>query len=311
MREAGTEERSQQRRCEFHGSSLSKRGAIELTLTAMPNAPRLQAPSGTCDSHMHIFDARYPHSPHARRHEPDALISEYRELQRRLGLERVVVVQPDAYGQDNRCTLDAIAALGPGARGIAIVDDTATDAELDRLTRAGMRGVRFRMLDTPQLGWALLSVMAPRLDNVGWHIQFQMDGRYLEEREPLLKSLPCALVIEHIGKFLEPVSPRHPGFQSLLRLVDTGRCWVKLSGAYMTSKSGPPLYEDLGVLAKALVRHAPERMVWASNWPHPPARAEGRVPDDAELLDVMLDWAPDEKIRDRILVDNPAALYGF
>lgn len=259
---------------------------------------------------MHIFDSRFPLAGKARRKEADAPVSEYRKVQQRLGLERVVVVQPTAYGKDNRCTLQAIADLGAGARGIAVVDDTVTDAELGQLTAGGIRGVRFRMLDTPELPWELLPGMAARLAAVGWHVQFQMDGRYLHERESLLASLPCTLVIEHIGKFLEPVPVSDPGFQALLRLVDSGSVWVKLSGAYMMSKSGPPLYEDMGVLAKALVRHAPERLVWASNWPHPSHRGAS-VPDDAAQLDVMLDWAPDERTRNRILADNPAKLYGY
>jgi D-galactarolactone isomerase len=137
-----------------------------------------------------------------------------------------------------------------------------------------------------------------------------MDGRELHTRAPLLQNLPCELVIEHIGKFFEPVGVDHAGFQALLRLLDSGRCWVKLSGAYMMSKSGPPLYEDIGVLAKALVKHAPDRMVWATNWPHPMATREA-IPDDAQLLDLLLDWAPDESTRRRILVDNPDVLYGF
>lgn len=112
------------------------------------------------------------------------------------------------------------------------------------------------------------------------------------------------------GRFLEPVPPEHPGFQSLLRLVDTGRCWVKLSGAYMTSKGGPPLYADMGMLAKELVRRAPERLVWASNWPHPVSPG-GPMPDNAVLLDLLLDWAPDGTARNRILAANPAELYGF
>ena len=152
--------------------------------------------------------------------------------------------------------------------------------------------------------------MAARIAAHGWHIQFQMDGRYFEEREALLKSLPGTVVIEHIGKFLEPVPENHPGFQSLLRLVDTGRFWVKLSGAYMMSKSGPPHYEDIGLLAKALVNCAPERMVWASNWPHP-LPGDAPVPDDALLLDLLLDWAPNEKTRSLILSANPGKLYGF
>jgi D-galactarolactone isomerase len=161
------------------------------------------------------------------------------------------------------------------------------------------------------LPWDLLEPMAARLAHFGWHVQFQMDGRDFETREALLKRLPCTLVIEHVGKFLEPVPVHHPGFQSLLRLVDTGRVWVKLSGAYMMSKLGPPLYEDIGVLAKALVKRAPERMVWASNWPHPSSGASPEKPDEAVLLDLMLDWAPDTATRNRILADNPAKLYGF
>lgn len=273
-------------------------------------APRLKTPPGACDCHMHIFDARYPLAEKARRQEPDATVAEYRGVQRRLGLERVVVVQPTAYGRDNRCTLEAVAALGPNARGIAVVDTGVTDAELQRLARGGMRGVRFRMLDDPELPWEMLEEMAARIASHGWHIQFQMDGRHFEERESLLKRLPGTLVIEHIGKFLEPVPVDHPGFRSLLRLVESGRCWVKLSGAYMISKTGGPHYADIGALAKALVRHAPERLVWASNWPHPMSRG-GVLPYDANLLDLLLDWAPDGRIRDRILSSNPAALYGF
>ena len=272
--------------------------------------PKLKTPPGACDCHMHIFDSRFPLAEKARRQEADAPVSEYRKLQQRLGLERVVVVQPTSYGRDNRCTLEAIAQLGAGARGIAVVDSGATDAELERLTRGGIRGVRFRMLDQPELPWEMLGEMAARVAAFGWHVQFQMDGRYFEEREDLLKRLPGTLVIEHIGKFLEPVAPAHPGFRSLLRLVDAGCCWVKLSGAYMMSKSGPPLYADIGVLAKALVERAPERLVWASNWPHPLSRG-GAMPEDAVLLDLLLDWAPDEKVRNRILAANPAELYGF
>lgn len=259
---------------------------------------------------MHVFDSRFPLAEKARRKEPDAPVTEYRRVQRRLGLERVVIVQPTAYGKDNRCTLEAIAQLGARARGIAVVDTAASDAELERLTRAGVRGVRFRMLDQPELPWEMLGEMAARVAAFGWHVQFQMDGRYFEEREALLQRLPGTLVIEHVGKFLESVPPEHPGFQSLLRLVDTGRCWVKLSGAYMMSRTGAPLYSDVGALAKELVKRAPERLVWGSNWPHPLSRG-GAMPDDAVLLDLLLDWAPDESTRNRILAGNPAQLYGF
>ena len=125
---------------------------------------------------MHIFDSRFPLAEKARRKEADALVSEYRKVQLRLGLERVVVVQPTAYGKDNRCTLEAIAQLGEGARGIAVVDTTVSESELERLTRAGIRGVRFRMLDQPELPWEMLGEMAARVAACGWHIQFQWTG---------------------------------------------------------------------------------------------------------------------------------------
>ena len=268
------------------------------------------APAGACDCHMHIFDARFPLAAKARRQEPDALVPAYRKVQQALGLERVVVVQPTAYGKDNRCTLEALAKFDGAARGVAIIDDATSDAEIEQLTRGGMRGVRFRMTGDPELPWEMLPRMAARLAAHGWHVQFQMDGRELHTREPLLKSLPCELVVEHIGKFFEPVGAEHPGFQALLRLIDGGRCWVKLSGAYMMSKSGPPLYKDIGVPARALVAHAPERMVWGSNWPHPMSTRD-TMPDDAQLLDLLHYWAPDDVTRRRILVENPAQLYGF
>ena len=275
-----------------------------------PSKPRLVAPAGTCDTHMHVYDRRFPKAPTALITPPDASVGAYREMCRRLGIERTVVVQPTTYGRDNRCTLDAIAALGANARGIAVVDEAVADAELDRLTRAGIRGVRFHMLPGGALGWESLEAIAVRVQVCGWHVQLQLDGREFVEREALIRRFPGTLVIDHTGKFLEPVAPGHAAFKVLLALVDNGRTYVKLSAPYEVSKVGPPHYGDVGALAKALVRAAPERMLWASNWPHPSSPADNK-PDDATLLDVLLDWVPDQAVRRRILVDNPARLYGF
>jgi D-galactarolactone isomerase len=140
-------------------------------------------------------------------------------------------------------------------------------------------------------------------------LQLQLDGRDLPERAAVLKRLPATLVIDHNGKFLEPVAPEHPAFRTLLGLLEGGDCWVKVSAPYETSREGPPLYGDVGALAKELIRATPERMVWASNWPHPTALDD--PPDDAVLLDLLLEWTGDEPLRRRILTDNPAALYGF
>ncbi len=272
--------------------------------------PRLEAPAGSCDTHIHIYGprARYPLAPSCVLTPPDGPVDAYRRVMDRLGLTRVVIVQPSAYGTDNRCTLDAIAALGECARGVAVVDQTASDDELAQLSDAGIRGIRFFMLPGGALPWEILESMAARTHDFGWHVQLQLDGRELPRWESLLLRLPGTLVVDHNGKFLEPVGTDHPGFRTLLRLLDTGRCWVKVSAPYETSKQGPPAYGDVAVLAKALITAAPERMLWASNWPHPTAQDD--PPDDAVLLDLLLDWA-EAPTRRRILVDNPAELYGF
>jgi D-galactarolactone isomerase len=276
--------------------------------SSVESRPRLKAPAGTCDTHMHIYERGYPKAPTALMEAPDAPLSAYLEVRARLGIERTVVVQPSTYGTDNRCTLAAIAAMGSSARGVAVVDQTVTDAELDRLTKLGIRGIRFHMLPGGALSWDILETMAARTANFGWHVQLQFDGRQLPEREALIKRLAGTLVIDHVGKFLEPVAPDHPSFRVLLRLLENGRTWVKLSAPYEVSKVGPPNYDDVGALAKALVKAAPDRMLWATNWPH-----VGQInrPDDGVMLDMLLDWVADEATRRKVLVENPARLYGF
>lgn len=273
--------------------------------------PRLEPPSGTTDCHIHIYGPRrdYPWAPTCPIPPPYAPLAAYRELMARLGLARTVIVQPRAYATDNRCTLEALKALGPAARAVVVVDAGVSESELAALTRAGVRGLRFFMLPGGVLGWDIMEEMAARIAAFGWHIQLQLDGRELAEREAFLRRLPTPLVVDHNGKFLEPVDLDHPAFKALLRLVEGGRTWVKVSAPYETSRLGPPRYQDVGALAKALIATAPERMVWASNWPHPTALA--KLPDDALLLDLLLEWTDDETIRRKILRDNPAALYGF
>ena len=282
-----------------------------IAATVTESTPRLGCPPGAADCHIHIYGTRedYPLAPTCPFPPPLAPVEVYRGLMARLGLDRVVIVQPSAYGKDNRCTLDALAELGEAARAVVVVDESVTDAELERLTGLGVCAIRFFMLPGGALPWSSLEGMAARVAPFGWHVQLQLDGRDLPEYEAVLKRLPVPLSIAHNGKFLEPVTPGHAGFRTLLRLVEGGDCWVKVAAPYETSHEGPPLYGDVGVLAKALIRAAPERMVWASNWPHPSALAN--LPDDAVLLDMLLDWTQDESVRRRILVDNPAELYGF
>jgi D-galactarolactone isomerase len=270
---------------------------------------KFRMPAGACDTHMHFYDEKVLGAPGTPLpgHFP---VEAYRELQKALGLERVIVVQPNGYRDNNTVTLDSIAKIGSNARGVAVVKPGVADAELERLTIGGIRGLRIMTLHGGTLGFDVMDEMMARVHPVGWHANIQLDGRELPKYEAQLKRLPGRFVIDHTGKFLEPVQTDSEPFRSLLNLVDTGRCWVKLSAPYETSKTGAPKYEDVGRLAKALVKKAPERMLWASNWPHPMARKPA-PPDDAALLDLLADWAPDDATRKKILTDNPAELYGF
>jgi D-galactarolactone isomerase len=270
---------------------------------------RITVPRGATDTHMHIYDAAQPTAPGT--FMPGNFpVEDYRAMQKGLGLERVIVVQPNAYADDNSVTLTAMRALGKGAKGVAVVQSSVKDAELERLTKAGICAVRIMTLHGGMLGFGVMDAVMARVHPFGWHANIQLDGRELPRYEAQIKRLPGNFVIDHTGKFLEPVSPEHAAFKSLLRLIDTGRCWVKLSAPYETSKTGAPKYEDVSRLAKALVKHAPSRMLWASNWPHPSARNPA-PPKDEDLLDLLADWAPDAKVQKQILVDNPAELYGF
>jgi D-galactarolactone isomerase len=257
---------------------------------------------------MHFYNAEFPSAPTALMTPPDAWVDGYRSIQKRLNLERVVVVQPTTYGTDNSCQLEAMKSFGENARGVMVADLSATDEELERLTRLGVRGVRFHMLPGGALPWDILEEMAARVNNFGWHVQLQMNGREFPEREALLKRLPCDLVVDHVGRFMGPVPTDDPAFKVLLQFLETGRCWVKLSAPYESSESGPPEWADVSPEARALVQAAPERMLWASNWPHP---GQKNPPDEGDLLDLLLDWVDDESTWNRILADNPAELYGF
>ncbi|MBL8834176.1 MAG: amidohydrolase family protein [Rhodospirillales bacterium] len=273
--------------------------------------PLLKAPQGACDCAIHVYDATTPAVATATIPPPAwADAAAYGKVRARLGTSRTVIVQPTAYGLDNEITLKGVEQLGAdGTRAVVVVDETVGDAELAAMAARGARGARFHMLAAGFLSWETLGKVAARIAPLGWHIQLQMDGRLLAERADMLARLPCTLVIDHIGKFLEPVATDHPGFRALARLLEGGNTWLKLSAAYEVSRKGPPDWPDTGALARAAVRIAPDRMVWASNWPHVSKLDD--PPDDAGQLDTLLHWVDDGMLRRRILVDNAAKLYGF
>lgn len=274
--------------------------------------PNLKAPVNAADCHMHIYDpARFPLAPSPRVAPTNAALPQYRLLQKRIGTTRVVIVTPRNYATRNEATITAIREIGPNARGIAVLHPDVSDAELNRLDTAGIRGVRFSLGDpasavvTPDMIEPLAKRIAPR----NWHIQFNMSGDQIVALSDVLQRLPVQMVFDHLGSPPLPAGASHPSHQTIRRLLDANRAWVKLSGAYLNSRVGPP-YPEAMTIAQDFVRAAPERLVWGSDWPHPTSPGPEK-PDDARLFDLLLDWAPDEGTRQRILVENPRRLYGF
>jgi len=276
----------------------------------MTAAARFKVPAGACDSHIHVYGdpARFPYEPVGGKDMPRLFLDDYLAIRDRLGLRRTVVIQTPYYGTDNACMLDVIARLGAEARGIAVVSPDIGDAELERLHEGGVRGLRFGVELARGMRFDCLEEMAARIAPLGWHIQYRSTEKDLADMEARMRDLPVPVCVDHIGSIPPETGTDHPAFKALLRLVDTGRCWVKLSAPYQLSRTGAPDYADYRTQARALVAAAPERMVWGTNWPHP--RVDD-MPDEGDLLNTLADWTGDDATRKAILVDNPAALYGF
>ena len=288
-----------------------------LPVAPVPNSsgttrPRYRAPANACDSHIHIYDPRFKMRWPQLRAVENASVAEYKLLQARNGTSRVVVVQPAAYGTDNEVTLDAVSQLGiDNARGVAVVHPTVTDTDLVAMNKGGIRGIRFSQHEprTAVTSADMIEPLAVRVHRLGWHVQLHIRAAQIVEMEALIARLPGTLVFDHMGRMPQPEGVRHPAMAIVKRFLDTGRAWVKLSGPYLDTQVGAPRYADILPVARALVEHSPERCVWGSDWPHP---TEPNVkPDDAVLFDLLQEWSLDEGVRHKILVANPATLYGF
>jgi len=307
-------------------------GLLRSTGTLFAKGPQpstkvnFEVPRGACDCHVHVFGPRdrYPLCA-GRTYSPDtATVQELKPMLAALHLDRVIIVQPSVYGTDNTCTLDAIRELGDRARGVAVIDEKTPDAELDRMAKEGrIRGVRLNLaqvgITEPAAALKAFQGAASRAKARGWHVQFNTSLKVIDAIAPQLLASPVPIVIDHFGGARGAAGVGQPGFAALVNLVKVGKAYVKISGAADSVSTNPPDYPDALPLARALVAANPQRILWASNWPHPgsaPGRkstelSPNKEVDDGLVLNLLPVWVPDAATRRAILVDNPARLYGF
>ena len=299
-------------------------------VAAAPSQPatpvRFDVPPGTCDCHTHVFGdpARFPFVP-GRWYTPEsASVDELRALHRALRVSRVVIVQPSVYGTDNGCLLDAIAQIGPGARGVAVIDETTPDPVLDQMHAAGVRGIRLNLetggVTDPAAARQRFLAGVALARGRNWHVQIYARMSVIEGIQYLVADAPVPVVFDHFGGAQASLGLRQPGFPALVGLVRTGKAYVKISAPYLSSTQAPD-YADLEPFVQALAAANPERLLWGTNWPHPDSsQVAGRKPtdvapllqrDDGHWFNQFAAWVRDPAVRRRILVDNPAGLYEF
>jgi len=273
--------------------------------------PAFTVPANACDSHIHLYDAQFaPKGAHGVLAQAGA--TEYKMLQKRLGTTRTVIVNPRASQTDNRVTLLGIEQLGRAqTRGVGVVNTSVTDSELQTMHDGGICGIRFTLYNATNapVTFDMVEPLARRVHELGWHVQLHWTADQIVEHEDLIKRLPCSIVFDHLARLPLPAGIAHPAHRVVTDQLKQGKTWVKLSGAYLDSQlQGPGLYADLAPVARSFVATAPDRMVWGSDWPHP---TETTKPNDADLLNLLTQWADSPEQIKKILVDNPAKLYGF
>jgi predicted TIM-barrel fold metal-dependent hydrolase len=267
-------------------------------------------PPNACDTHAHVFSAStaYPLVDTRVYTPPPAPEEKYLAMLAGTGCSRGVLIQISVYGTDNRYMLEVLNRHRNKLRGIAVVSPTVTDRELQAMHDAGVRGLRINVLYGGGIGFEAMESLAHRIAPMGWHMQFLVDARDLPALMPRMRALPCPGVIDHIGHMPVALGFQDPGFQAMRELVVDHGYWIKLSGAYRISDDTDH-FADVTPVARSLIEAAPDRMLWGSDWPH--VAMTKTMPNTGHLRNLLKDWAPDSATRNRILVDNPARLYGF
>lgn len=282
--------------------------------------PSFVPPPNSCDTHFHVFGPpeEFPFAPTRQYTPPAAPLEHYFHMTEVVGIQRGMVVQPSVHGLDNSVTLAAIKNSNGRFLGVARIDDKTPTSELERLTEGGIRGVRFNLLDRPQ-GNVDLDVFdraVERAAEFGWSIDLHIDAKNLLAQEKRIRALPASVVIDHMARVNPAAGLNQPGFQLLLELLRDNKFWVKITGADKLCKTNVRSYYGLPFVdvipfARAVIAVAPERVLWGTDWPHSNNFSPGKTPNDGDLLDLLAEFAPDEKIRRKILVENPVVLYGF
>ncbi|WP_366657256.1 amidohydrolase family protein [Fodinicurvata sp. EGI_FJ10296] len=279
--------------------------------------PAASIPQGGWDCHCHLFGplTEYPAAESATHTAPTATVADYRSLLDRLGLAKGVVVTSTVYGTDNRLLIESLQAAGDWLRGVAVIDNSVTDAELDIMHRAGVRAFRINLIYRSRgeqfrggVGHEALRPLAERTAALGWHAQLWCDSSDLPELRAELGALPLPCVIDHFGRTPTKRGIDDPGFETLRAMLAEGEAYAKISGAYRISDEYPR-YGDVKPFAQALISAAPDRLVWGTDWPHPNCKSS--MPDDADLLEILAEWCDgDQALLRKILVETPQKLYG-
>lgn len=276
--------------------------------------PQLILPPLSCDCHAHICGPATKHAYAAERiyTPPDALLPAYLKMLKKIGVQRAVLVQPSIYGADNSVLLKAMNESPLPCRGVAVVDSSVSDSEIEQLHQAGIRGARFNLVDvrnpSGQINLAAVKALAERIKPLGWHAEFLIHADQYPDLDRMFSNFPVDIVFGHLGYLRPPLSVENEGFQALLRLLCGGCCWVKLTGPTRITAEEMP-YPDVTPIARALIETAPDRLIWGSDWPH--VKLSKAMPNDGDLVDLLAEWIPDPDRRRQVLVDNPDELYNF